>query len=560
MRKSGLISEMSIHLEGAELEGFLARLKGLLSPGDFALVESMAETIRLLMAMLQSAKTSVKRLRDMVFGPKTEKAETVLKDGADGEADPAKPPPTDDASAPVREKRKGHGRHGGNDYPGGTRRRVPHERLHAGEACPCCHKGKLYELKEPGIWVFVKGQAPFAAEVWETMRLRCSRCTEVFTAALPEEVGKEKFDVTAGSMMALMKYGCGFPFFRVDRLQNDFAMPFPPATQWGVVVKVAEKAEPVFLVLIRVAAQGKVLYSDDTKMRILEILKERAERKLLPVPQTEAAEERASPKDPERTGVFTTGVVSEVEGHRIALFFTGTKYAGENLARVLDDREPGRSPPIAMSDGLAANVPKGHSVIEANCLIHGRRNFVEIVEDFPPECRFAIECLKGVYENEAEAKKLDLPPEGRLGYHQERSALIMEALELWLAWKIEDQVIEPNSGLGQAIKYMRKRWQKLTLFLRMPGSPLDNNIAERILKMAILHRKNSYFYKTRNGARVGDILMTVIDTCRLEGVNPFEYLNALQRHAARVREKPAEWLPWSYEAALAQLTATKAVG
>ena len=121
-------------------------------------------------------------------------------------------------------------------------------------------------------------------------------------------------------------------------------------------------------------------------------------------------------------------------------------------------------------------------------------------------------------------------------------------------------MIEPNSGLGQAIKYMRKRWSKLTRFLHIPGAPLDNNMAERILKMAILHRKNCYFYKTRNGARVGDILMTVIDTCRLEGVNPFEYLNALQRHAARVRACPGEWLPWNYETTLAQLAATKAAG
>ena len=136
----------------------------------------------------------------------------------------------------------------------------------------------------------------------------------------------------------------------------------------------------------------------------------------------------------------------------------------------------------------------------------------------------------------------------------------MEALEAWLEWKIEGKVIEPNSGLGKAIKYMRKRWLPLTLFLRVAGAPLDNNLAERVLKMAILHRKNSYFYKTENGARVGDLLMSIINTCRLEGINPFEYLTALQRNADRVRANPAQWLPWNYEATLAGLLVRAAVG
>ena len=65
---------------------------------------------------------------------------------------------------------------------------------------------------------------------------------------------------------------------------------------------------------------------------------------------------------------------------------------------------------------------------------------------------------------------------------------------------------------------MLKHWQKLTLFLRVPGPPLDNNICERALKMAIRHRKNSLFYKTLRGAAVGDLYMSLIHTCYLSGV------------------------------------------
>ncbi len=546
--------EISIWLDGPQLNAFLDRLKTELSPGDFGLVEGMVDTIRFLFTALQGAKTSIKRLREMIFGAKTEKTKEVLKGGQDaGEAGDGGSPETGEDWKAGKKERKGHGRNGANDYPGAKRTRLTHESLKHGDLCPCCGKGKVYKSIDPGIFIFFTGQAPIAAEIFEQEKLRCNGCGEVFTAKLPEGIGEEKYDPTAGSMLALMKSGCGFPFFRFEKLQGNLGIPFPAATQWEVLAKVAVRIGPVFWELIRLAAQGRVLYTDDTVMKILEVSKELAKRKLLPKPEEMESDEDEAGKEKERTGIFTSAIVSEAGDHRIALFFTGTKHAGENLAAVLAQREKDLAPPIKMSDGLDRNTPKDTPVVDSNCLIHGRRNFVKIVEDFPPECRFVIECVKGVYEVEADAKERGLPPEERLSLHKEKSGVIMEALELWLEWKIEGKVIEPNSGLGQAIKYMQKRWERLTLFLRVAGAPLDNNLAEQILKMAILHRKNSYFYKTLNGARVGDILMSVINTARLEGVNAFEYLTELQRNVDRVRERPGEWLPWNYGSTLAEI-------
>jgi hypothetical protein len=105
---------------------------------------------------------------------------------------------------------------------------------------------------------------------------------------------------------------------------------------------------------------------------------------------------------------------------------------------------------------------------------------------------------------------------------------------------------EPNSGLGKAITYMQRHWKALTLFLRQPGAPLDNNICERALKLAVLHRKNALFYRTLNGAQVGDLFMSLIHTCQLNGVNSFEYLVELLRHASEVAASPREWMPWCY--------------
>jgi transposase len=98
-----------------------------------------------------------------------------------------------------------------------------------------------------------------------------------------------------------------------------------------------------------------------------------------------------------------------------------------------------------------------------------------------------------------------------------------------------------------------KHWGPLTLFLRVAGAPLDNNICERVLKKAILHRKASLFYKTENGARVGDVFMSLIHTCELCQADPFDYLTQLQLHARELAANPTNWLPWNYRDALQQI-------
>jgi hypothetical protein len=156
-----------------------------------------------------------------------------------------------------------------------------------------------------------------------------------------------------------------------------------------------------------------------------------------------------------------------------------------------------------------------------------------------------------VYRFDALTKEQKLSDLDRLAFHQAHSQPVMDDLQKWMREQIEQKKVEPNSGLGEAIQYMLKRWQTLTRFLSVSGAPLDNNIAERALKMAILHRKNSLSFKTLHGARIGDVHMSLIHTCELNRVNPFDYLMTLQQHAAAVPKAPESWLPWNYEQAIA---------
>jgi len=240
----------------------------------------------------------------------------------------------------------------------------------------------------------------------------------------------------------------------------------------------------------------------------------------------------------------------KVAGSRCSSAVASTRHAGENLKDVLAQRAADLAPPIQMCDALSRNFPSELKTILANCLAHGRRQFVDVAEHFPEECRHVLEALSVIYRNDAIARKRNLSPEARLEFHQAESGPTMEELHTWLSRQLEERLVEPNSGLGGAITYMLKHWKELTLFLRVPGAPLDNNVCERALKKAILHRKNALFYKTANGARVGDLFMSLIYTCELCGANPFDYLTELERHAAELASAPQDWMPWNYRQTL----------
>ncbi|MCA1563940.1 MAG: IS66 family transposase, partial [Acidobacteria bacterium] len=305
----------------------------------------------------------------------------------------------------------------------------------------------------------------------------------------------------------------GFPFHRLAQMQDHLDVPLAASTQWDIVALASASYLPVYEELIRQAAQGELVSNDDTTAKILAWMGRRRAKTVAAAVDANAAVANATAvetiiPDLDRTGLYTTGVVAECGAHRIALFFTGRRHAGENLEEVLRRRAAELPPPIQMCDALSRNYPDSFQTIVANCLAHARRKFVEVKDNFLAECEYVLGALAQVYAADAHAKEERLTPEQRLRHHQEKSGPVMTLLHEWLKQQIEQRQTEPNSALGASIEYLRRHWTKLTLFLRVPGAPLDNNVVERALKKAILHRKNSLFYKTERGAKVGDIHMT----------------------------------------------------
>jgi transposase len=563
-----------LELDMDKLADVLQRAEAALDEEDYALLKAVVESYAYVADLVGDKNTTIRRLRKMLFGASTEKTATVTggtkdspipltQDATAGSvasaADeaPATLAPHADVERPAETPARGHGRNGADAYTGAEKIEVPHASLQPGDPCPQCEDGTVYETNRPGVLVRLKGQPPVGAVVYWLQKLRCNLCGVVFTAEAPPSADGEKYDPTVGSMIAVLKYGSGMPFHREEKLQENLGIPLPASTQWDLVAAKAEVAEPAFAELIRQAADGEVVHNDDTTVKILEMMGERAKAEALSEESSNGLKE-SSPKKSERRGLFTSGIVATREGRKIALFFSGRQHAGENLKDVLAHRSETLAAPIQMCDALSRNLPKELKTIVAHCLAHGRRQFVDVAEDFPEECRYVLELLTAVYHNDEVARERQLSPSARRHFHQSESGPTMEKLHIWLERQFAARLVEPNSSLGGAISYLLKHWERLTLFLRVPGAPLDNNICERALKKAILHRKNALFYKTSRGAHVGDVFMSLIHTCELCGTNAFDYLTELEHHADDLSSNPPDWMPWNYRQALTRTPASPA--
>ncbi len=536
----------------------LARAASFPQP-QYELLAGVLGTFVPVMYALQNAKTSLKRLRQILFGKRTESTANILKrigNGTDSQAGladqtvRAEPAPDDPAalSAGVGKepkKHKGHGRSAAAAYSGAKVTEIPVPGLKSGDRCPNCLIGKVYDAP-PKILVKVVGNPPLTASIFKCGCLRCRLCDYTVRAPLPVGMSTVKYEPSCATVLALLHYGSGMPFHRLDRLQSSMQMPVPKSTQWEILDKLAAaNSGPrlVYEAMIVQAAQGKLLHNDDTTARILELMGARR-----------AKAEAAGKTLPKMKAINTTGIVSLVDNVKVILFFTGAAHAGINMTKVLAHRARELATPMQMCDALAANTKGDFLTFLALCAAHARRQFVDVAESFPDACRYIIEVFANVYRIDDEAKDRTMSDVARLTHHRTHSRPLMVALKKWMRKQLTDHDVEPNSGLGRAMRYTLKHWMGLTQFYRRAGAPLDNNIVERALKKAITYRKNSLFYRTQHGADVGDILMSLIYTCEDCKANAFDYLQALQNHGAEVAAHPHQWLPWNYEDALAAIT------
>jgi len=555
------VTAAATSLDVAQVEALLARIEPLIPKADHECLTSIVGTLIEVTRLARQRGATIARLRRMLGQTSSEKTANVVgtkgapapaSDGgptAGGQDEPVtnEPPQGERKDEPVNDtggankngdkpRRKGHGRIPAGDYASESIA-VPYPTLCTEQQCPACAHGTLYAMKEPASCVRVFGQAPLVALRWDCARLRCSGCGHVFTAPLPEQARGPKYSESAASMMIVLRYGMGMPLHRLEVMQRFLGVPVPASTQWEVARDHVQEVLPVYDVLVSLAANAPLVHNDDTYVRILELMGKRR-TELIAAGELDL---------PERTGLFTTGIVARTTAGPIALFASGRQHAGENLADLLDRRDPALAPPMQMCDGLDRNLPDEHAVVLANCLAHGRRHVVDEAGNHPELCAHLLGEIGKVFVNDASCRRDGLTAEARLAFHQRESGPVMAGLRAWIEQLLADKCVEPNSGLGGALRYLLKRWEALTLFLRVVGAPIDNNMSERSLKHAIRQRRASLFYRSSNGARVGDIYTALIVTTQLHRGDPFRYITALFTNYKAVAAAPADWLPWNYE-------------
>lgn len=523
--------ELPASTDPAEIASLIARLEqGKLLESDSVLISRLLRLLLQLLALLQLKNASIKRLKRLLLGPQSPASSTTQDKSEDRKAD--EPSHTSgslsDSPPSSRPKPRGHGRRSADNYFGAKAVRCCDPQLKPGDCCPdtAC-RGHLYDTDSPSILIRLTGQPLVGATRYEQQVLRCSACQIRYTAPLPEGVPPEKHSPQSDATIALAHYGSGMPFYRLARLQRDFGVPLSESLLFERCERVADCLLPVYLHLRHTAAQGEVLYSDDTRVRILSLMKENKQK-----------------KEGDRRGMHTTGIVSQVSGRYITLFVSGRRHAGENLGELLKARRLELPAPIQMSDALVSNWSPEFERIISKCLAHARRQFKDLESAFPQQCQRVISSLGEVYDRDSETRAMSAGE--RLVYHRQHSLAVMEELREWIDKQIRERRVEPNSSLGKAFQYLINHWEGLTAFLSVEGAPLDNNIVERALKLAVMNRKNSLFYKTEHGAAVGDIIMSIIETCRRNGVSAWEYLATVVNLASEVRRRPADFLPWNY--------------
>jgi transposase len=554
----------------SEVETLIEKIwQNKLDEQDKRMIDRLLRALLYVVSMLQEKKVTLLRLKAMVFGKKSEKRKR-----AEGEKDEPKDGPESggqegekgvDAKAPRNEKaegdegeapkrRPGHGRYPVAAYPGAKKVGCHHQELKSGSRCPSQRcEGQVSPVRRPHHFIQFTGQPAILATHYELEVVRCGDCGREYEAPLPEGVSPRKYDETADAAIAMNRHGMCTPFYRTARIQEMCGVPLPESVQSERCQEVAEALEPIYERMKREAAQGKVFHVDDTPVRIMELVKENKEKKEKEKEEAKEAEtvkekkrKKKKKKDEERVGMQTSGVVVELcTGAKVVLYFNGRQHAGENLEAIFKLRDPELGLPVQMSDALACNWCGETERIVCKCLAHARRKFVEIERIYPAACDYVLKQIGKVYRNEKATA--GLCDEERLVYHQEHSGPMMEELKQWMDEQMAEKRVEPNSSLGKAIDYFQTHYEGLTGYLRFVGAPLDNNLGEQVLRPVAIARKNSYGYKTSRGAKSGAIITSVIQTCRLNGINVWTYLVSVLRRSAEVRVRPEAFLPWNYK-------------
>jgi hypothetical protein len=480
-------------------------------------------------------------------------AEPDTDSSKDSESEPQSASGDDAEKDRLPKKGKGHGRNGANAY-----RKAKHffYALAAGvlgAVCSRCGFGKTYRYREKVI-IRIVGQPLFSAEIHHYEQARCRNCGFVIRADGPahvhEGVGSDyiRYDWSACGMLMVMHYCAGAPFKRLDTLHDGWGVPMPDANQWEVVNAADDLLLPLYKALENHAIEKATNFRTDDTGSMVVALQKQIDAELAALKKLGESTKNV------RTGINATGFYWETPDGPVILFYTGRHHAGEMVDQLLRRRLLSEPKLVKCTDGASKNFDheQGAKLVEAACNAHAFLKFRDIRDKYPAEYAEAGKIYKQVFDNDDKAKALGLAPIDRMLFHRKHSKPLMEKLKAMCVEKLNSKLVEPNSPLWEPLTFIINQWERLTQFYEVPNVPLDTNLVEQVLIMAVRYLAGSFSYKTEDGAVVGDHAMSLIATARANGVEPVAYLTECLRNHDDLANRPEHYLPWVYRQRLTE--------
>jgi transposase len=540
--------DQETNISEESLQELRDRIRQQLSEKDFALVSALIDSVLALKIAYEQKKSTLSKLLKRMFGADSEKFR-FLEEQQNGNGQTEQPlnenknlPPekenkTDKDKKKEKEKEKkprnGGGHLSAKDLPGAEHHKIPlsPEQLDI-KICPNCGE-KIYPHRERTLLRFT-ASPPIKADIYHVATMLCRMCNHKIEAPLPAGVGDKTYDNSVSTQIGLFRFQWGVPHYRQEDIFRNYGVRIPVGTQYDLIKTGSELLSKVYEALEYESSTGNIIQSDDTWNRILD---------------------KSVPKDG-RKGVYTTIIRSRMDdGPETILYYTGHSHQGENMGQLLKKNDNfQKKPVIHMADASSmSNIKIDPSededfmIFVCRCLVHARRQFVQSMVGFREQSMFAIEKFAKIFIFEREAVAAGLNSQARLAFHQEKSAPLMKELFDWCKKSLDEKLVEPNCSLGKAMKYFLNHYEELCGFLKYESALLHNNDSERGIKASIRHRKNSLFYRNYNGAMVGDIWQSLIETCRENEIDPRHYINTLLDNEELVKDNPYKWLPWNYK-------------
>jgi len=481
----------------SDLESLRALLVAERSQHD-AVVASMSETIHSQQRKLEQQEHRIAQLLKQFYGPKRERFDpnqlTIFDvNELQALAAEAPAPAQAAAAAPIaaRARRKGHGR---RPLPAHLRREtIVYELSPQERCCPACGESRDEIDRERSEQLeYIPPQ--YKVLVHERVKYACRACQEQVALApkppQPIEKGLPGPGLLAHTVLA--KYGDHSPLYREEDKHSRHGILLRRSTLCDWIAAAADLAEPLYRRLCALVLMSRIIWTDDTKVKLLDGLLDHA-----------------------RTAYFWAYLGDR--SHPYTVYDFTDSHQRDGPARFLQGY---RGYLQADAYGGYDGIYSGGAVVEVACWAHARRKWHEARATDPVRGHHALALIGRLYKLEDDYR--DLAPAERQVARQAHSLPILTEFRGWL--DAESSRLLPKSPIGQAATYALNQWDALLRYCEDGELSIDNNASERAMKAPALGRKNWLFVASKNGGRRAAILFSLVASCKRNQVEPWAWL------------------------------------